>query len=83
MHAVEIEHFLGDLLGYWSRERKAYPEMSGPGRRSVLVAVTVCPVVGIDGDGDGQRRSSQHQLTPGMAAWCPVRLNNHEWSPLL
>jgi hypothetical protein len=35
-------------------QRKAYPEMSGPGRRSVLVAVTVCPVVGIDGDGDGQ-----------------------------
>lgn len=57
--------------------------MSGPGRRSVLVAVTVCPVVDIDGDGDDQRRSSQNQLTPGMATWCPVRLNNHEWSPLL
>lgn len=47
---------------------RAYAEMSGQGPRSVLAAVTVHPVVGNGDDGVGESRSTQHQLTPRMAA---------------
>lgn len=38
-----------------------YAEMSGRGPRSVLAAVTVCAVVGLDGDGVGESRSTQRR----------------------
>jgi hypothetical protein len=59
-----------------------YAEMSGQESRSVLAAVTARPVVGIGGDGAGECRFPQHQLTPGLAAWWQVRLNDHERSRL-
>jgi hypothetical protein len=62
---------------------KVYAEMSGRGPRSVLAAVTVRPILGTDGDGVGESRSTQHQLTLPWQRGAQVRLNNHEWSRLL
>lgn len=63
--------------------RRLYVEMSGRAPRSVLAAVTVRPVVCIDGDGVGESRSTQHELTTDVAVSGAVRLNNHEQSRLL
>jgi hypothetical protein len=61
----------------------AWAQFAGEGRDRVLAALTVRPAIGNDGDAVGESRSAQHQLTPLMAAWCALRLNNHERSSML